>query len=885
MAEYQELDEFKNSIEGWTEELLRPYLDGLSTRPDKSCRLPKEFNDAVWTTVVLGPLEVIVLDSPLLQRLRHIRQLGVVHLVYPSATHSRLEHSIGTLHQIVRLIEGINAKTELISKEWISLLRITALAHDVGHGVMSHVSENALLNFHSTRRLLKQFSKTIKREHRRPSELAAYYMIGSPAFEELISQGQRISGDHTLPPKPTELMQQAIVGRPINPEVPLLQELISGPFDADKLDYMTRDARMTGVPVVTDIPRLVQKVRGHRLPTDKLPSDLQRSVPKTQQTCVVTGIALSGGRTLDELVFGQTLLFDKLYRHQKVRAAEAMVAAILDQIATLSDSGAFLAPFALLDADILNLDRADIERVVGHALEGAEEERRAEVAIDIAGRLHTRKLFRRAYAFAQSMPQDPYRADEGHRNGLVHLTAATRRPAARESIVDELAEMVNAILEVLGSKAASNAIPGGDIRPYIWIDPPKTKTQSNETVRAYLLGDDPDGPPAMPFRDEYAETPGWSNAYLLTRDTGYVFTIDEFALPVYLATEKYVRMKFGVRSPDSMLPYAKQHADVVAVAKRKLAEAGFYDDAPYDIRPSPPQFDMADFPGRLIKVRAALEHYEGPVYEAQEQKRSTIMSPQRIGAFVQQFGVAHADEALSMLAGLHLVGRDQLVEAVNAFVTAHPDQYMNVVPLGEAKDSSSVTTYYAGDIADLTIRSLGDALRRGDGILFAEDFVGSGAQTISLFESLLDAPPSTALNEEREEALPEDLRELFVRRKLAIVYAAGSRAGVEAVEGAAARLQLDLDVYLHSELAPTANLVTGSEFEARCRNIGEQLLADDDPAHDATWISDRALGYGNQGFLIVFPYNTPTQTLTCLWKEGIVDGVEWVPLVPRRPKR
>jgi hypothetical protein len=445
--------------------------------------------------------------------------------------------------------------------------------------------------------------------------------------------------------------------------------------------------------------------------------------------------------------------------------------------------------------------------------------------------------------------------------------------------------MVHTILEMLGNQAVSNAIPGGDIRPYIWVDPPKTKTQSNETVRAYLLGDDPDGPPAMPFRDEYAETPGWSNAYLLTRDTGYVFTIDELALPAYLATEKYVRMKFGVRSPSSMLPYAKQHADDVAVAKRRLAEAGFYDDAPYDIRPSPAQFETADFPHRLAQVRSALEHYEGPVYEAQEQKRSTIMSPQRISAFVQQFGVAHADEALKMLESLRVVGRDQLVEAVKAFVLAHPGEYTNVVPLGEAKDSSSVTTYYAGDIADLTIRSLGDALRRGDGILFAEDFVGSGSQTISLLESLLGSPPSTTLNEEREEPLPEDLRDLFVRRKLAIVYAAGSKVGVEAVEAAAVRLELDLEVYLHEELAPTADFPSNSEFAARCRDIGEQLLADDDPAHDATWTSDRALGYGNQGFLVVFPYNTPTQTLTCLWKDGVVDGVEWVPLIPRRPKR
>jgi HD superfamily phosphohydrolase len=884
MDQHQELNEFRGKIERWTEKLLRPYLSSLSTRDDKSCDLSKEFNDAVWTTVVLGPLEVLVLDSPLVQRLRHIRQLGVVHLVYPSATHSRLEHSIGTVHQISRLIAGINAGGNLITKEWVSLLRITALAHDVGHGTMSHVSENALANFHSTRRLLRQFSKTIDREQRKLSEVAAYYMIGSPAFKELIAEAQRVSGDHSLPAEPTKFMQLAVIGKQMTSEVPLLQELISGPFDADKLDYMTRDARMTGVPVVTDIPRLVQKVRGHRLPTAKLPVELQKSVPTVQDMCVVTGIALSGGRTLDELVFGQTLLFDKLYRHQKVRAAEAMVAAIFDQVADLAADGALLVPYTMVDADILDLDIAAVERLAGHDLVG-EEEDRARIAVDIAARLHDRRLFRRAYAFAQSMPQDPYRADDRHRSGLVNLTAATRRPQARAVMIEELAKMVRAILEVLGDGGASTAIPGSDIRPYIWVDPPKTKTQSNETVRAYLLGDGPDGPPAMPFRDEYAETPGWSNAYLLTRDTGYVFTIDELALPVYLAMEKLVRLRFGVRSPTSMLPYAKQRADVVMAAKRTLAQAGFYDDAPYDIRPVPAEFEASDFPGRLTKVRTALEHYEGPVYEAQEQKRSTIMSTERIEAFVQQFGAEHANHALEMLERLRVVGRDQLVKAVRSFLLTHEGEYASAVPLGEAKDSSAVTTYYAGDIADLTIRSLGDALRRGDGILFAEDFVGTGAQTISMFESLLGAPLSTALNEEREDPLPSELQELFRSRRLGIVYASGSRAGADAVEEATSRLGLNLEVHLHEELAPTAEFTAGSAFQERCQGIGEQLLADGDPAHDEKWVSERSLGYGNQGYLVVFPYNTPTQTLTCLWKEGSVDGIEWVPLVPRRPKR
>jgi hypothetical protein len=208
-----------------------------------------------------------------------------------------------------------------------------------------------------------------------------------------------------------------------------------------------------------------------------------------------------------------------------------------------------------------------------------------------------------------------------------------------------------------------------------------------------------------------------------------------------------------------------------------------------------------------------------------------------------------------------------------------------VVPLGEAKDSSAVTTYYAGDIAELTIRSLGDALRRGDGILFAEDFVGTGNQTISLLESLLGVPPSTDLHEEREEPLPDDLKALFKTRRLAIVFAAGTSVGASAVDAAAKQLGLNLEVKLQEELAPTAALVEGSPFRLRCEEIGRQLLVDQHVGHDEAWADERTLGYGNKAFLVVFPYNTPTQTLTCLWKEGAVDGVEWVPLVPRRPKR
>ena len=101
---------------------------------------------------------------------------------------------------------------------------------------------------------------------------------------------------------------------------------------------MTRDAFMAGVPVVTDIPRLVQKVRALQLNEEELPDELSR-VRGRLKIYVMLGIAHSGGRTLDELVLGRVLLFDKIYLHHKLRAIEAMVALILLKLSALSDQG------------------------------------------------------------------------------------------------------------------------------------------------------------------------------------------------------------------------------------------------------------------------------------------------------------------------------------------------------------------------------------------------------------------------------------------------------------------------------------------------------------------------------------------------------------------
>lgn len=753
---------------------------------------------------------------------------------------------------------------------------------------MSHVSENAMTASGEHNRVMREFSGEIKRERGKPSEAAAYYMLDSPAVHELLREARRISADRELPPEPLNLIRMAVVGKQISNEVPLLHELISGPFDADKLDYMTRDACMTGVPVVTDIPRLVQKVRGRRLPLEKLPSEVKSLVDEDDDGYVLTGISLSGGRTLDELMLGQTLLFDKLYRHQKVRASEAMVASVYDQIAPLCKDGELMAPYALVDAELLHLCREALERFAGRELVGEEDQRRAAVAEDICGRLVDRRLFRRAYAFAQNMPLDPYRMDRDHDLGLKTLVSDGRGASKREALVSSIVEQTYIVLEGLGRGEVCDLYPGGDIHPYVRLDPPKAAAQGNDTARAYLINDSQNGPSVIRFKDDYAETTGWSNAYLLTRDIGYVFTTEELALPVFLAAEKVARVEYDVRTPLSMLAYAKHDQGKLNEAKRTLEGVGFYDGTAFDVRPPPPRFEKGDYRDRVNAVGRSFLGYQGPVLEGQEDKEGTVMSPDRIETWVRQFGSEHADVALTLAERIHMIGRNSIVKAVRGFLeteTGEPFSGGSLTPLGDAKDSSALTTYYAGDIGALSIRNLSEALREEKPIVFAEDFVGSGAQTITILEQWLGRKPRYDLHEEREGPLSPLLQKALKDRPLALVYAAGQPEGAENVKKVAAEIGLEIVVHLQNSCAPVAFAEgNGGGFEARCREIGEALLRDENPEHDDDWIVKRALGYGNKGFLVVLPYNTPTQALTCLWKGGQVDGVPWVPLVPRRPK-
>ena len=96
--------------------------------------------DPLWNNIrVEGPY-LALLDAPAFQRLRYVRQLGLAHLVYPGATHSRFEHALGAYHlarQTVRVLLDAGAG-ETISAEEPSIVVAAALLHDIGHYPFSH---------------------------------------------------------------------------------------------------------------------------------------------------------------------------------------------------------------------------------------------------------------------------------------------------------------------------------------------------------------------------------------------------------------------------------------------------------------------------------------------------------------------------------------------------------------------------------------------------------------------------------------------------------------------------------------------------------------------------------------------------------------------------
>jgi HD superfamily phosphohydrolase len=768
---------------------------------------------------------------------------------------------------------------------WLQILRFAALCHDVGHGLMSHVSENALALTSDYSNLIAEFRTSLpkKKVSSQLSEIAAYYMLQTSSFNQLITLALE-KAEYPPISQAAQKIADCVIGISNDPRVPLIHEFISGPFDCDKLDYMTRDALMCGVPVVTDVTRLVQKARAAQLTTETLDDDLKENVPNTPRSHRIIAIEHSGAGTLDEVALGRSLLHDKVYRHQKVRAAEVMVAAMIHETLPFADDVSLLTlPLRLFDEDLLALTGDDIRRVLG--CENAD----LPAVTDISRRLRERDLFVRAFAFGERMPDVQYMEDPESKSSLTSLMRHSRDSKKRLILVDRVAAEATTMARLVRREEEIKNLPKGRLQPYIWLSaPPEKDSSTSDVLRGYLLK--PDGSIGR-LEDEGPAIRGVSDAYLTSREIGFVFCPSEFVDLVYLAMEWAIFDKYkGLVIPRSMGLLAHVDMERVDSLRRDLAAAGYYEGKPAVFKPEPKGTETALFGKRCRDAADRLSSYQGPFVQDTADRPGCVTSA-GIREWVCQFPEQLIDCALAVASSILVMNRVLINKVIDKFLRSDAGSAFKgaaLVPLGSPKDSSAILPYLSDVSGDygLAAMSLVSALISDRPIMLLDDIIQKGATVEEIVAQLLGEPAHLTQGVEHVATLSPRAIDSMKARQLAIVTVAGAPDGVCSARESMERhgLQGIVDCYYEDfHQVPSVATALGSmahrdEFVAFCQDIGKRLVAGEKNPED------RAYGYGGWGLLVTGMFNTPTATLTALWHEK-VDGVPWRPLLRRRKKR
>jgi HD superfamily phosphohydrolase len=233
----------------------------------------KIINDPVYGFITIDDELVFqIIAHPYYQRLRHIHQMAMAHLVYPGAVHTRLHHSLGAYHLMCNALNELKSKGIVITPEEERATKIAILLHDVGHGPFSHALEGVLI------------------ENTNHEEISLLLM------EDLNKQ---FNGR-------LQLMLDIFTN--VHPKK-FLHQLISGQLDVDRLDYLTRDSFFTGVSEgVIGYDRIIKMLTVHN-------GELM--------------VEEKGIYSIEKFLVARRLMYWQVYLHKTVLCAEQMLRQII----------------------------------------------------------------------------------------------------------------------------------------------------------------------------------------------------------------------------------------------------------------------------------------------------------------------------------------------------------------------------------------------------------------------------------------------------------------------------------------------------------------------------------------------------------------------------
>ena len=243
----------------------------------------KIINDPVHGFITIyNELIFDLMEHPFFQRLRRIKQLGMSHLVYPGANHTRFHHAIGAMHLMQKAISELLKKGIEISEEEKEGVVIAILLHDIGHGPFSHTLEHSLLKNVHHEEVSLLFMKRLDKE-----------------FEGRLGLAIEIFTDK-YPKK-------------------FLHQLVSSQLDMDRLDYLQRDSYFTGVSEgVVGSERIIKMLH----------------VVNNELVIIEKGIY-----SIENFISARRIMYWQVYMHKTVVSSEYMLRCTLKRAKVLFEAG------------------------------------------------------------------------------------------------------------------------------------------------------------------------------------------------------------------------------------------------------------------------------------------------------------------------------------------------------------------------------------------------------------------------------------------------------------------------------------------------------------------------------------------------------------------
>ncbi len=352
----------------------------------------KSIFDPVHGPIALDGVALALIGTPEFQRLWGIRQTGFAHLVFPGANHTRLEHSLGAFWVADQMCRRLDLDAE--SARYVTA---GALLHDLGHPPFSHTLDGPMVEI-------------LGRPHEAIS--AARIEGRDPDWPSAKTEVPRVLDRFGLNPSRVArlLAPGSAAGGPR-----LHRAILHGPIDADRIDYMQRDAYYTGVAHgAVDAVRLL----------DTLRTDGQRLLFEEKGRSAVEGF-----------VVGRALMYASVYFHKTVRAAEMMAQAAVERLPGYPESARGLLPAG--DGELL----VRLREAGGRSAE-------------IADGLLERRLYKRAYGLRTLR-------DKERARWVALLRTPSRRRALEDAIADKVRAPPGAVLvDLVGVE--SRRMPGDD---------------------------------------------------------------------------------------------------------------------------------------------------------------------------------------------------------------------------------------------------------------------------------------------------------------------------------------------------------------------------------------------------------------------------------------